>query len=69
MACLTKKEEDRRVVFLHVPVEADEGNIVEGVDVTIELIRAIVQSGELRKLAERVPQFATPSGASILNPL
>jgi pyrrolidone-carboxylate peptidase len=49
LAHLTKKKEERRVVFLHVPVESDESAIKTGVDVTIELIRAIVRSGTLKK--------------------
>jgi len=45
LAYLEKKREDKRVVFLHVPVEVDEIALKTGVDVTIELIRAVVQSG------------------------
>ena len=39
------------MVFLHVPVEADEAALKTGVEVTIELIRALVQSGRMKKLA------------------
>jgi pyroglutamyl-peptidase len=49
LAHLTKKEEQRRVVFLHVPVDSDEASIKLGTEVTIELIRALVQSGRLKK--------------------
>jgi pyroglutamyl-peptidase len=49
---LTKKEEERRVVFLHVPVDSDEEAIETGLDVTIELIRALVQSGRLKKMVQ-----------------
>jgi pyrrolidone-carboxylate peptidase len=48
---LLKKGEEKRVVFLHVPVEADEAALKTGVEVTIELIRALVQSGRMKKLA------------------
>jgi pyroglutamyl-peptidase len=49
-------EEERRVVFLHVPVEADERHISTGINATIELIRAIVQSGQLKKLTAPMPE-------------
>ncbi|KAK0108543.1 hypothetical protein ONS95_003344 [Cadophora gregata] len=49
MAYLTQKEEERRVVFLHVPVNADEVAIENGVEITIELIRAMIQSDRLKK--------------------
>ncbi len=49
LAHLTKKEEERRVVFLHVPVDSNAAAITTGVEVTVELIRAIVQSGRLKK--------------------
>jgi pyroglutamyl-peptidase len=38
-------------VFLHVPVDVDERALRTGVDVTVELIRALVQSGRMKKLA------------------
>jgi hypothetical protein len=38
------------VVFLHVPVDSDEAALQTGVNVTIELIRALVQSGQMKKL-------------------
>lgn len=50
LAYLEKKEEDRRVVFLHVPVNADDIAIENGIEITIELIRALVQSGRMKKL-------------------
>ncbi|CZT05339.1 uncharacterized protein RAG0_11483 [Rhynchosporium agropyri] len=49
MAYLTKKEEERRVVFLHVPVSADAVSVDNGIEITIELIRAMVQSDRLKK--------------------
>lgn len=49
MAYLTKKEEDRRVVFLHVPVNADDVAVENGIEITIELIRAMVQSDRMKK--------------------
>jgi len=49
MAHLTRKEEERRVVFLHVPVNADEVAIENGIEITIELIRAMVQSDRMKK--------------------
>ncbi|KAF4628397.1 hypothetical protein G7Y89_g9758 [Cudoniella acicularis] len=48
LAYLTKKEEERRVVFLHVPVQSDTAAIQVGVEACIELIRAIVQSGRMK---------------------
>ncbi|CAG8959079.1 hypothetical protein HYFRA_00012860 [Hymenoscyphus fraxineus] len=50
LAHLTKKEEERRVVFFHVPVRCDEESINTGIEVCLELIRAIVQSGRMKKL-------------------
>lgn len=50
LAYLTKKDEDRQVVFLHVPVESDEVAIQTGTEVTIGLIRAIVESGWMKKI-------------------
>ncbi|KAG4431005.1 hypothetical protein IFR05_013513 [Cadophora sp. M221] len=49
MAYLTKKEEDRRVLFLHVPVNADAVAVENGIEITIELIRAMVQSDRMKK--------------------
>jgi pyroglutamyl-peptidase len=49
MAHLYKKGEERRVVFLHVPVASDDAAVRTGIDVTIELIRALVQSGRMKK--------------------
>ncbi|RFU31332.1 hypothetical protein B7463_g5027, partial [Scytalidium lignicola] len=44
LAHLYRKNEDRRVLFLHVPVDNDPASIKVGVEVTIELIRAVVQN-------------------------
>ncbi|KAH6675745.1 putative pyroglutamyl peptidase type I [Halenospora varia] len=51
LAYLTKKEEERRVVFFHVPVDSDPASINTGVETCLELIRAIVQSGRMSKIA------------------
>jgi pyroglutamyl-peptidase len=51
LAHLEKRGEEKRVVFLHVPVASDEAALKTGVEVTIELIRALVQSGRMKKLA------------------
>jgi len=53
LAYLYKKEEERRVIFLHVPVESDDISVRRGVDITIELIRALVQSGKMKKLTQQ----------------
>jgi len=53
LAHLTKKREERRVVFLHVPVDSDEAATKTGVEVTLELIRAMVQSGRLKKAIKK----------------
>ena len=53
MAHLTRKDEERRVVFFHVPVEADDTAIKSGIEVAIELIRALVQSGRTKKLVQQ----------------
>ena len=54
MAHLTKeKEEERRVVFLHVPVDSDETAVNTGTEVALELIRALVQSGRMKKLVQQ----------------
>lgn len=52
MAHLTKKDEERRVVFLHVPVDGNQAAIETGIEVTIELIRAVVQSSRLQKMVQ-----------------
>jgi pyroglutamyl-peptidase len=52
LAYLTKKEEERRVIFLHVPVESDEAAVNTGVEATIELIRALVQSRQVKKVVQ-----------------
>lgn len=38
------------MVFLHVPVNADEAAVKTGVDVAIELIRSIIQSDKMKKM-------------------
>ncbi|EKD20593.1 pyroglutamyl peptidase type [Drepanopeziza brunnea f. sp. 'multigermtubi' MB_m1] len=53
LAHLARKGEDRRVVFLHVPVAADELAIENGIEITLELIRAIVQSGRMKQVLAR----------------
>jgi pyroglutamyl-peptidase len=53
LAYLTKKEEERRVVFLHVPVDSDEAALNTGTEVALELIRAMVQSGRMKKLVQQ----------------
>lgn len=53
LAHLTKKEEKRRVVFLHVPVDSNTEAIKTGTEVTIELIRALVQSGRVKRLVKQ----------------
>lgn len=53
LAHLQKKGEDKRVVFLHVPVDSDDASVQAGVDITIELIRAMVQSGRMKKILQQ----------------
>jgi pyroglutamyl-peptidase len=53
LAHLTEKGEERRVVFLHVPVDSNESAVKTGVEVTIELIRALVQSDRLKKKVQQ----------------
>jgi pyroglutamyl-peptidase len=48
LAHLFKKGEAKRVVFLHIPLESDEAAVKAGVEITLELIRALVQSGRLK---------------------
>jgi pyroglutamyl-peptidase len=50
LAELTRRGEERRVVFFHVPVDSDEKAVKTGVDATLELIRAMVQSGRMGKV-------------------
>jgi pyroglutamyl-peptidase len=40
------------VLFLHVPADASEKAIQTGVDATLDLVRAVVVSGELRRLID-----------------
>jgi pyroglutamyl-peptidase len=53
LAELTRKGEERRVVFLHVPIDSDEASVKTGLDITIELIRAIVHSGRMKKVLRK----------------
>lgn len=53
LAHLYKKEEERRVLFLHVPVECDDFAVRKGVDITVELIRALIQSDKMKKLTRQ----------------
>ena len=50
LSYLLRKGEEKRAVFLHVPVESDEYAVKIGVEVTIELIRALVESGRMKKV-------------------
>ncbi|KAI9736820.1 MAG: hypothetical protein M1818_005871 [Claussenomyces sp. TS43310] len=50
LAHLWKMEDERRVAFLHVPGDSSEAAIEMGREVLIELIRALVQSGETKRL-------------------
>jgi pyroglutamyl-peptidase len=52
LAHLFKSGKERKVVFLHVPVNSDDAAVKTGVEVTLELIRAIVQSGRMKVLTE-----------------
>lgn len=52
LAELTKKKEERRVMFFHVPADCDEEAIQKGVNMTLNLIRALVDSDRVRKLAQ-----------------
>jgi len=53
LAQLWKRGEERRVAFLHVPVDSDEEAISRGKEVTIELIRALVVSGRMKKILKK----------------
>lgn len=50
LAQLLRKGEEKRVVFLHLPRDADDASVQAGVEITLELIRALVQSGKMNKL-------------------
>lgn len=50
LAELERKGEDKRVLFFHVPVEADEVSVKKGLEITVELIRAVVVSGLMKKV-------------------
>lgn len=52
LAELTKRQERKRVLFLHVPVGVDEESVMKGVEITCELIRAIVASDITKKKHE-----------------
>jgi pyroglutamyl-peptidase len=47
LAHLWKREEERRVLFLHVPVESDEVNVKRGSEALLELVRSAVVSLEM----------------------
>jgi len=53
LALLSRREEEKRVIFLHVPTASDDVAIRTGVDVTLELIRAIIQSERMRKVLKQ----------------
>lgn len=44
LAHLTRKQERKRVVFLHVPADASEPAIATGRELVLQLIRALVES-------------------------
>ena len=50
LAYLTQKEQEKRVIFLHVPIASDEAAVKTGVDITVELIRAMVHSGRMSEV-------------------
>lgn len=54
LAEVERKGEERRVLFLHVPVEADEVSVERGVEITTELIRAVVVSGMIKEAKKMV---------------
>jgi hypothetical protein len=58
-ACLSKKKEERRLVFLNVPVKVDDAALETGIHVTIEQTRAIVHSGRMRKLVHEEASAAS----------
>ncbi|KAG0650699.1 Pyroglutamyl aminopeptidase I [Hyphodiscus hymeniophilus] len=51
LSYLEMKGEEKRVVFLHVPIDVDEAAVKTGVEATIELIRAMIQSDGQKKLS------------------
>lgn len=52
LALLEGRKEERRVLFLHVPGDADAVSIDTGVEVALGLIRAMVLSGQAGKVLE-----------------
>ncbi|TQS38654.1 hypothetical protein Golomagni_00837 [Golovinomyces magnicellulatus] len=44
LAELARRSKPKKVVFLHVPEETDETSVKMGVEITVQLIKAIVQS-------------------------
>jgi pyrrolidone-carboxylate peptidase len=50
LAHLFRKGEERRVIFLHVPSDSSDTAVKAGVEITLELIRAIVQSGKMKEI-------------------
>jgi len=53
LAYLWKRKEEKRVVFLHVPVDSDETAIQTGKDILVELIRAVAQSQRVKKVVSQ----------------
>jgi len=56
LAHLKRKQEERRVVFLHVPIDSDPVAVKTGLEITIELIRAIVKSGRMKKVLSKIAE-------------
>lgn len=59
LAELTKKGEEKRALFFHVPVDVSEKAVRTGVEATLELIRAVVQSGRVGKIIRKDPSIAS----------
>lgn len=49
LAHLYRNGKERKVVFLHIPVNSDDASVKTGIEVTLELIRAIVQCSRVKK--------------------
>ena len=49
LSTLLKEQRPRKVVFLHVPCDAADKNVAQGIDVTVNLIRSIVESETAKK--------------------
>jgi len=63
LAHLEIQKEERRVTFLHVPVDVGDVAVKTGVSVAVELIRAMVQSGRMKKLVKGSENFPVPHEA------